>query len=411
MSPSRRTLVVAVGLVVAAILVGIAVEQARPGSAVAASESTASGDSLTLFEPTRNGSALWPYTSRSRSVEGRTLAINVVVHGDPVAVRRALARRTDADWDRTAGEDTRDADVEPVEAVEINGTGVKWRPARGAARYTYVTEPGRSHGEWDRERYQLHVGDYLGSRYHIRAYAPSGGEWTALQAHEEYFDWFRLRHTVTGAASAQAFVERDLRGEPFVAELSRTWTGTRWVSEVQLASVMVVLAFGTSRRERLGHRAADLRERLDPATVALFGATLGIVLAVRFGGVGLERAFPDLSPQVVAGLLYPLLALGLPFVAAVLARWTEPLAGFVAAAAGSSVGFVADFAVLGIDVLPVSVALHRVAAVVVLGMVAVGAASAADGDQGEVGDDRSRWLVAGAVGWLVVLALPLFGLL
>lgn len=402
MSPSRRTLAVAVGLVLAAILVGMAVD----GSGQTAASAPDAPDSITLFEPTPNASALWPYTSRTRSVEGRTLAINVVVHGEPERVRRALARRTDADWDRTAAEDARDADAEPVEAVEVEASGVEWRPARGAARYTYVadragTTDGSRSGEWVRERYQLHVGDYLGSRYHVRAYAASDGEWTALQAHEEYFDWFRLRHTVTGAASARAFVEVDLRGEPFVAELSRTWTGNRWLSEVRLAAV-AVLAFGVPWRDLRRRLHDDLPERIDPAAVALFGATLGIVLAVRFGGVALERAFPGLSPKAIAGLLYPLLALGLPFVAAVLARWTEPLAGFVAAAAGPSLGFVVDLAVLGIDVLPVSVALHRVAAVVVLGMVAVGAAS---------NGDRRGWLLAGAVGWLVVLALPLFGLL
>jgi hypothetical protein len=404
--PSRRTLLVTVGLVLGAILVGVAVEQVSPGPAAAASEPTVASDSIPLFESGDDASALWPYTSRSRSVEGRTLAINVVVHGKNDRVHRALTRRTDADWDRTTDDNARDADAEPVEAIEIDESGVEWRPARGAARYTYVVGPEATAGEWVRESYQLHDGDYLGSRYHVRAYAAPDGEWTALQAHEESFDWFRLRHTVTGAASAQTFVETDLRDERFVAELGRTWTGDRWLSEVELASAVAVLALGVPWREllvRARDRDAPLDE-IDPAAVALFGATLGLFLAVRFGGVGFEQAFPDLSPKVVAGLLYPLLALGLPFVAAALARWTEPLAGFVAAAAGLGTAFVVDYAYLGISTLPVSVALHRVAVVVVLGMVAVGAARRADGK-------HDGWLVAGAVGWLVVLALPLFGLL
>lgn len=377
MSPSRRSLAVAVGLVLAAILVGIAVEQARPGPAAASPESTNSAE-MPLFEPGPDGSSLWPYTSRSRSVEGRTLAINVVVHGDPERVRRTLTRRTDADWDRTAGDDARDADTEPAEAIEIDDGGIEWRPARGAARYTYVVGPEAADGRWVRESYQLHVGDYLGSRYHVRAYAVPDGDWTAMQAHEEYFDWFRLRHTVTGAASARAFVEADLRGEPFVAELRRTWTGDRWLTEIELASA-IVLALGASWRDLLARVQEDPRDAVDPAAIALFGVTAGLYLAVRFGGVALERSLPGLTPKAFAALLYPVLALGLPLVAAVLGRRTAPLAGFVAAGSGLGAALVIDFAALGLAVLPVSVALHRVAAVVALGMVAVGAARRGDG--------------------------------
>ena len=412
MSPSRRQLLVAIGLVLAISAIAIALDGQGP-TTTSAPESPDSADSITLFEPTPNTSALWPYTSRSESVAGRTLAINVVVHGEPDRVRQALTRQTDANWDRTTGEDARDADAEAVEAIEIDGVGVEWRPARGAARYTYIADSSGS-GSWVRERYQLHDGDYFGSRYHIRAYAAPDGKWTALQAHEEYFDWFRLRHTVTGAASAQRFVEADLRDESFVTELRRTWTGHRWLTKIDLASV-AILALGISWRDLLGRlREKKVHERIDPAALALFGTTCGLVFAVRFGGVAFERAFPDLSPKLLAGLLYPLLALGLPFVTVVLARWTEPLGGFVAAGSGLSLGFVVDFAVLGIDVLPVSVALHRVAVVVALGLVAVAASTDGDHQMGSTHRERANrrgWLVAGLVGWLVVLVLPLSGLL
>lgn len=138
--------------------------------------------------------------------------------------------------------------------------------------------------------------------------------------------------------------------------------------------------------------------------MALFGATAGVYLAVRFGGVALERSLPELTPKAFAALLYPLLALGLPLVTAALARRTEPLAGFVAAGSGLGTALVIEFAALGLALLPVSVALHRVAAVVALGIVAVGAARRADGE-------RDGWLLAGGVGWSAILALPLFGLL
>jgi len=44
---------------------------------------------------------LWPYTSRDTSVEGRTLAINVLVHADAETTRHAIERRTGTDWEET----------------------------------------------------------------------------------------------------------------------------------------------------------------------------------------------------------------------------------------------------------------------------------------------------------------------
>ena len=75
----------------------------------------------------------------------------------------------------------------------------------------------RGDGEWLQQRYQLHGGTYLGTRHHIRAFAPSERpQWTALQAHSEHWDWFRLRHIVT-----------DVRGTAtLLADDSRTLGGT-----------------------------------------------------------------------------------------------------------------------------------------------------------------------------------------
>jgi hypothetical protein len=51
-----------------------------------------------LVRPDGTGSYLWPYTSRSRSVRGRTLAINVVIRGEVERTRRLLERRADGNW-------------------------------------------------------------------------------------------------------------------------------------------------------------------------------------------------------------------------------------------------------------------------------------------------------------------------
>ncbi|WP_231899157.1 hypothetical protein [Halorubrum trapanicum] len=54
---------------------------------------------------------LWPYTSRTRGVEGRTLAINVVFHADAAATRTAIEGDPSTDWEETP----------PDEAASIAG--------------------------------------------------------------------------------------------------------------------------------------------------------------------------------------------------------------------------------------------------------------------------------------------------
>ncbi|MFC6737659.1 hypothetical protein ACFQEQ_15555, partial [Halolamina salina] len=160
-----------------------------------------------LVSPDGTESYVWPYTSRSRSTEGRTLALNVVVLGEPDRVRRAFVGRSDTDWGAVGGNAS--VGVSP------------WRPAHGSVRYSYVGSDREGSGEWVAPAYQLAVGEYFGERTHIRAYPSASGDWTALQAHTEYWDWFRLRHTVTGVGPGAEFVERDLADESFVEEVSR----------------------------------------------------------------------------------------------------------------------------------------------------------------------------------------------
>lgn len=413
MSVSKRSAVIAAGLVVAVALGGGSAVHLL-GSTLTPTDSAqpvGSGDPVALYFPDENGSAIWPYTSRSRSFEGRTLAINVILYGEPDRVRDALRRQTDAEWNRTnesESEQEVESGAQGAVEVEVNGTKIDWGPARGATRYTlFASDPESTTWRWVDESYQLHVGDYLGKRYHIRAYeSPDGERWTAMQAHEEYWDWFRLRHTVTGTDGAQRFVENDFRDEPFVSEVRRTWTGERWITEIDLVGAALTLLLGTATSTlpgRVRREFAALRETVDPIDATLFGISAGFYLGVRLGGVLLERAFPEIPTKAFAGMLYPLLAVFLPLLVVVLARRSTPLAAFAAAAAGLGAAFVVDFAALGLTVVPVDVALQRVATVVALGLLAAGGANRAS-------DEPDGWLLAGVACWIAALGLPLFGL-
>jgi len=171
-----------------------------------------------LVSPHDREGYLWPYTSPTRSAADRTLAINVLVRGDPERVRHVFEARSEANWSSVEGEGA-------IVEGEGNVTDSPWAPARGAARYTYVASDPNETGRWVEANYQLGVGTYLGRRTHVRAYPARVGNWTALQTHTEYWDWFRLRHTVTGVAAGARFVERDLRDEPTVANVSREYHG------------------------------------------------------------------------------------------------------------------------------------------------------------------------------------------
>jgi len=169
------------------------------------------------------GTAMWPYTSRDTDFRERTLAINVLVHGDQAAVQRHL-RRAGSDWEQTDAESEDGSVTDEYEGPA--GTTTAWRTAGGATRYTYVRTP--KGGIWLVESYQLHEGDYLGSRHHIRAYEAPGGEgnWTAMQAHREHWDWFHLRHTVDGISESQVYVEREFMDRWFVEDVWRRYVGT-----------------------------------------------------------------------------------------------------------------------------------------------------------------------------------------
>ena len=180
---------------------------ALPAAGQAGDHSPQADPSRTTVEVGDSGDRLWPFTSRS-GFEGRTLVINVIVTEDPVTTQNLLAENVPGEWTRT------DLAPKPFGArlhYSESDPSLRWRHAHGAGRYTYVGT-GDGEGRWHSSQYQLHVGTYLGSRHHVRAFAPDKkSSWTALQAHSEYWDWFRLRHTVTDVHGTADVLESAFR--------------------------------------------------------------------------------------------------------------------------------------------------------------------------------------------------------
>ena len=184
-------------LVVAVLLATVGMAGSSAGTQAMDAKSPAD---VTLVAVDENGStALWPYTSRETRFETLTLPINVVVRAEPDRVGWMLRRDESGEFaSAESGHDSHHATVH-------------WQQADGATRYTYVGSHEDETGTWTDEHSQLHVGTYFGKRHHVRLYAVPGeaGDATAIQAHREYWDWFRLRHTVDSNAAGQMFVERE----------------------------------------------------------------------------------------------------------------------------------------------------------------------------------------------------------
>ena len=302
-----------------------------------------------------------------------------------------------------------------------NVTISAWNPARGAARYTYVADSAGS-GQWVESEYQLATGTYLGSRTHIRAYPGPDDNWTALQAHTEYWDWFRLRHSVTGIAEGGRTVEGDLRDEPFVSDVTRMYHGLSgggsdgWMSVIRLTSANWSLVPSSSpsdasaRLTALGAvgivpaaaafaLAAMPVRRRDLRDLALPVALVAVVLGVRSLGIAAEGLFPGVNPKVFAGILYPILAVGPLVVTASVARGRPPQRMALLAAVGLGAAFVLDLGSVGVSVVPIRLVLHRTALVGILGLVALGVAS-----------EDARVSRAGIALWILLLAATLLGM-
>jgi hypothetical protein len=220
MRTRQRRLVATVALVAVVSLVAVAAAPPDPG----AQADRRDPDTVRLVPVGADEqSRLWPFTSRERSFDSLTLPVNVVVEGDPTRVGALLVTGRDAHWDRERAEwqgvgPERGGAVTPAPAE----SDPAWRSATGADRYVYVDTPGPG-GRWLDETVQLHDGTYFGSRHHLRLYGapPGAGRWTAIQAHRDYWDWFRLRHTVTSLAGPQHALERQFRGRTAVTGITR----------------------------------------------------------------------------------------------------------------------------------------------------------------------------------------------
>jgi len=385
-----RVLLVAVVLVSTAVTGGWAALDSQPADGADVKEPPAE----TLVSPDGANSSIWPYTSRSRSAADRTLAINVVVYGSPERVRRALVARTAANW-TVSNETAANGTVANWTANASNGTIdiSPWRPAHGSVRYTYVTPDRTQTGEWVPAAYQLHVGNYFGSRTHIRAYPSPSGDWTALQAHTEYWDWFRVRHTVTGVRPGAEFVERDLQDEPFVNAVSREYHGNTgggsagWWTVIDLATLLVAAS------------ATGLGKRLDRREITLASSGAAVVLGVRGWGLSAETLFPAVTPKLFVALGYPVLAVGPLLLAHRLSRGRPAHRAAVFGMAGLAAGLALDFALLGVQP-PVGLVTHRIALVAALGLVALGSAR-----------EHRGVVTGGVVAWVGLLLAALLGLL
>ncbi|AEH36359.1 hypothetical protein [Halopiger xanaduensis] len=336
---------------------------------------------------------------------------------------------------------------EPNATAEANGstaigpTSIPWSQADGATRYAYLDPGPDEEGYWTTETLQLEDGEYYGHRYHIRAYeSPNPDDrWIVMQTHSEHFDWFTLRHRVHGSAQAQARLEADLMAIPGVdvqEDVQRIYLGNArgsdadgWATRVDLTAMAILpVALGlaarrdarsTTRRERFRERVAAhvtetdrarlaaAAERVDARHLVLAATILAIVLGVRIAGIALDRTVDAFTAHMIAGLLYPVIAVGLPVAAYAIASGLERrLDAALAASLSLAAAIWLDYALLGVDVLPVDVVLQRMLVVAALGLIAGSAAGRATRD-GRLND----LLVVGAVGWIAVLAGTLLGYL
>lgn len=366
-------------------------------------------------------SVIWPYTSRTTSFEGRTLPLNLLVYGNTTETRLHLEEQSEGAWNET---DPEEEDIGPAEdADSVLGTSTAWGSASGSTRYTHVrTDVTADNGTWLGESYQLHDGDYLGSRHHIRAYeSPNGEEWTAMQAHSEHWDWFLLRHTVDSVETAQRNVEREFMDRWFVSDIKRVHMDNDrgsdadgWVTIVELAdhdapihlllggllSASVLSRVGYTPPGQTAWGARAIR------AIALFGALIAVYLFVRFGAVTAERSLSAADPRFVAAAFYPLIFAGLPICTYLFARPLDRSLAFAAASIGFAVAVLLDYTILGVTTLPVNVLVHRFSAAVALGFIAVGASQVE-----RFSSTHHGFIRTGVTLWVVALVLPLLQLI
>lgn len=428
-------------------------------------------DNRTLIRPAEGDSGFWPYLNAQPRFQKRS-PINIVVIGDTEDIVRLLVESSGSSWQITP-EDQQEADPRthalteeenvtsmygnvsqqaleegdipenetadhPVDqGVTIGGTNIRWSRATGATRYAYVQD-GQGNGQWITETTQVHDGTYYGQRFHARIYeSPDENEsWVAMQAHEEHFDWFTLRHRVHGSQAAQTRMERDFMDTPQInvtEDVSRVYLGNRnssdadgWATFIRVGTILAGAAVVTGSivgREGVGEvyerlqrgiskrlsksdreRLDAINERIEVWHFVLGGVIVGLVLGVRAGGILLERN-TTLSVYEIAGTLYPFIALGLPVGAYVAAGGLEHRMDAAVVAGGSfALAVWLDYGWLGVQTIPVDVVVQRMLLVVALGLIAAGAAQRATRES-----RVNVFVVCGGILWLLVVIGTLLG--
>ncbi len=374
----------------------------------AVEESEPEGETIDLATDDR---ALWLYTSRGPTVDRATLALNVVVYEDADSVEHHL--REVGNWEEL-DEDELDAAPDEVDRTAPGGTA-DWERTTGDQRYVALLSDDGF--EWMTQSFELGDGEYLGYRVHIRVYEPPDGQgnWTVMQAHDDYWDFFDARHVVPSVEAGQSAVEDEFVGHDYEVVRERTGGQDRvdfdgWVTAItpedEAAGLLVFGGLALVGAVRVGRE--TVRERFDPAvydqearTVGLAAALVGTYMFVRLAAVHLERAV-DIAPNTIATLLHPILVVGLPLAAFVLAGNLDRDWAFAGAAGGFVLAIFVDYSYLGVSVVPLDILVHRGAMALALGLIAVG------GSRTErENPDRRSFLQVGALIWVAAVLLPL----
>lgn len=412
--------------ILAILLVG-ALLFAHPGVLVPNSvdddEESKGPDDVRIVSPHPDSEAkLWPFTSRGKSFDSLTLPINAIVQGRSSRVVSHLQNERGADW-RNDTQEWQGIGHED-ESTADDDVAIEWHNTTGAVRYTYIDAPG-SRGGWVAETAQIHDGSYFGSRYHLRLYegGTGGDTWTAIQAHQEHWDWFRLRHSVGSLSSAQYYLDSQFYGKWYVENVSRERFANGgiadtdgWVSVVELraptdvypitllwvalllGSVGVQQSMRSFVRELLSWLSAETTQR----GIALGFLLLSLPVAVRGASIAVETTIPTIPIKAVAGIGYVVLAVGLPLSAVILPTGQQSSDWFGVAILALGLGFLLDYQSIGVTVLPITVVLHRLTVLAVIGLLAVGGVR-------QQTDGRWNLLVkTGFALWVGVLLWPLF---
>ncbi|WP_255170424.1 hypothetical protein [Natrononativus amylolyticus] len=438
----RRSIVIAVVVIAIAFLFvgGPSLLTSPSASDVAPEEEEQATPEVVSFEDSESG--FWAYLNARESHEKRS-PINVIVRGDTDDVVRLMTEEGDGDWE-ALDEDEEDAEPGTYSFLADEGhhaTGTEWGEAAGTTRYAWI-DPGDGNGDpyWATETLQLDNGDYYGERSHIRLYESPNpdDQWVAMQGHTEHFDWFTLRHRVDGVEAAQLEIESEFMALPQTdnqSDIQRINIGNSgpsdsdgWATLVDLLGMIVAPAVAglaltasasvgkqrsrTDETEDIAQltevdraRLQAAYDRLEARHLVLAATILTLFLGVRLAGVALERNAPFLTMHVIAALLYPVIALGIPIATYAVASGLERrLDAAIVASLSLAVAIWVDYGLLGVDSLPVDVVLQRILVVAALGLIAGGAARRATRDS-----RLNDMLIAGVGMWALVLVGTLFG--